>query len=52
MNVSSIGSSAAIQQAYAARAVTATSSRPQAPIDSDGDRDGSKAASGRLDVKA
>ena len=52
MNVSSIGSTSAVQQAYVARTVAATSSRPQAPIDSDGDRDGTKAPSGRLDVKA
>ena len=54
MKVSAIGGPAASQYADALRASLAAkaSAKSAAPVDSDGDHDGSTSATGRLDVKA
>jgi len=54
MQVSPTSSASAAQQASVVRAPVVVKPQPQvsAPTDSDGDHDGSTAASGRLNIKA
>jgi hypothetical protein len=53
MSISAVSGPTSSQYADALRGAVATraQAKPAAPVDSDGDRDGSSAVKGRLDVK-